>query len=83
VRCAVLLIVIWPLPQHFSGGVFEPWGFTVWIYVAFAWGIIGGIVIVVLPIIDFCKKGEGEVAAEKAAVEDATPAQASVQTASA
>jgi hypothetical protein len=49
---------LWPIPQHLSGGVFEPWGFTVWIFSAFIWGIVGGIVIIVLPIVDFMKIGK-------------------------
>ena len=50
------LIILWPVPQHLSGGVFEPWGFTVWVGAAFVWGIIGGLVIVIMPIMDFLKK---------------------------
>lgn len=50
------LIILWPVPQHLSGGVFEPWGFTVWVGAAFIWGILGGLVIVILPIMDFLKK---------------------------
>ena len=53
----LFLVVLWPIPQHLSGGVFEPWGFTVWIFSAFIWGIVGGIVIIVLPIVDFMKIG--------------------------
>jgi hypothetical protein len=71
----VFLIILWPLPQHFSGGVFEPWGFSVWIFAAFAWGIIGGIIIVVLPILDFVREKEEPVAPAAAAKEE--PEQAS------
>jgi Na+/proline symporter len=52
----VFLVILWPLPQHVSGGIFEPWGFSVWIGAAFLWGIIGGLVIIIMPIMDFMKK---------------------------
>ena len=31
------LVVFWPLPMHFSGGVFTSTGFTIWIVCAFSW----------------------------------------------
>ena len=54
----LFLVVLWPIPQHFSGGVFEPWGFSVWIASAFIWGIVGGLVIIIMPIVDFMKQGK-------------------------
>jgi Na+/proline symporter len=55
---SIFLVILWPIPQHFSGGVFEPWGFSVWIASAFIWGIVGGLVIIILPIVDFIKQGK-------------------------
>ena len=45
----IFLVVLWPLPMHFSGGVFTEGGFTVWIICAFVWATIGGLIIVILP----------------------------------
>jgi Na+/proline symporter len=59
----VFLIILWPLPQHVSGGIFEPWGFSVWIGAAFLWGIIGGLVIIIMPIMDFMKKPAAKASA--------------------
>ena len=52
----LILIIAWPIPMHLTKGVMGKGGFGVWIFVAFAWGIIGGVVIIVLPILDYVKK---------------------------
>ena len=44
------------IPMHLTKGVMGKGGFGIWIFVAFAWGIIGGVVIIVLPILDWVKK---------------------------
>merc|ERR1711939_419638 len=49
-------VVLWPIPMHLTQGVMGKGGFTIWIAVAFGWGIIGGVVIIVLPILDWVKK---------------------------
>jgi len=51
-----ILIILWPIPMHLTQGVMGKGGFTIWIAVAFGWGIIGGVVIIVLPILDWVKK---------------------------
>ena len=51
-----ILILAWPIPMHLTQGVMGKGGFTIWIAVAFGWGIIGGVVIIVLPILDWVKK---------------------------
>jgi hypothetical protein len=46
-----LLIIVWPLPMHFGGvGVFGKGRFTAWVAVEMMWAIIGGIVIIGLPL---------------------------------
>ena len=52
----LILIIAWPIPMHLTKGVMGKGGFGIWIFVAFAWGIIGGVVIIVLPILDWVKK---------------------------
>ena len=44
-----VLVILWPLPMHFIGGVFTEGGFTVWIVCAFVWAMIAAVVIIVLP----------------------------------
>jgi len=52
----LILVLFWPIPMHLTKGVMGKGGFTIWIAVAFAWGILGGVVIIVLPILDWVKK---------------------------
>jgi hypothetical protein len=44
-----VLIILWPLPMHFGGGVFSQGGFTFWVILEMVWAVSGGIVIIVLP----------------------------------
>eukprot|EP00929_Paragymnodinium_shiwhaense_P031739 TRINITY_DN17714_c1_g1_i1.p2 TRINITY_DN17714_c1_g1~~TRINITY_DN17714_c1_g1_i1.p2 ORF type:complete len:257 (+),score=81.03 TRINITY_DN17714_c1_g1_i1:77-772(+) len=46
----IVLLVLWPLPMHFATGVFGKGGFTVWVTLEMAWAIVGGIVIIGLPV---------------------------------
>eukprot|EP00971_Amphidinium_carterae_P029787 586255-Amphidinium_carterae.1 len=46
----VILLVLWPLPMHGAAGVFSEGGFTIWVTLELVWAIIGGIVIVGLPV---------------------------------
>merc|ERR1719401_953512 len=48
----IVLIVLWPLPMHYGGGVFSEGGFTVWVVLEILWALIGGIVIIFLPIVE-------------------------------
>jgi len=45
-----LLLVLWPLPMHGAAGVFGKGGFTAWVSLEIVWALIGGIVIIVLPV---------------------------------
>merc|ERR1719163_2712112 len=45
-----ILLVLWPIPMHFGAGVFSKGGFTVWVTLEMIWAIIGGIVIISLPV---------------------------------
>jgi hypothetical protein len=52
VGLTLILLVLWPLPMHYGGGVFSKGGFTFWVVVEMLWAIIGGIVIIGLPLIE-------------------------------
>ena len=45
-----LLLVLWPLPMHGAAGVFGKGGFTTWVALEIVWALLGGIVIIVLPV---------------------------------
>jgi len=44
-----VLLILWPIPMHFGGGVFSEGGFTVWVVLEIVWALVGGIVIISLP----------------------------------
>jgi hypothetical protein len=46
----VVLLVLWPLPMHASTGVFGKGGFTVWVTLEMIWSLVGGLVIIGLPV---------------------------------
>jgi Na+/proline symporter len=52
----LILVVAWPIPQHISGGVFTKGGFGVWIGVAFIWAMLGALVIIIMPPVEFLMK---------------------------
>jgi hypothetical protein len=60
-----ILLVLWPLPMHYGGGVFGEGGFSVWVTLEMIWAIIGGIVIIGLPVFETIK-GFGVAKKEKA-----------------
>merc|ERR1719478_2131894 len=64
----VVLLVLWPIPMHFGAGVFSKTGFTVWVTLEMVWAIIGGIVIISLPVyetvVSFKKAKQEKVARE-------------------
>jgi len=67
-----ILLVLWPLPMHYGGGVFSEGGFTFWVVLEMLWAIIGGIVIIGLPLTEtvmgfISAKKEREAQIEKAA----------------
>merc|ERR1712004_529100 len=45
----IILLVLWPLPMHYSTGVFGEGNFTAWVVVEMLWAIIGAVVIIFLP----------------------------------
>jgi len=48
----IILLVLWPLPMHGAAGVFSKGGFTVWIVLEILWAVVGGIVIIGLPVFE-------------------------------
>jgi hypothetical protein len=52
VGLTMILLVLWPLPMHYGGGVFSKGGFTFWVVVEMLWAIIGGIVIIGMPLME-------------------------------
>lgn len=46
----IVLLVLWPLPMHAATGVFGKGGFTVWVTLEMIWSLVGGIVIIGLPV---------------------------------
>ena len=49
------LVLIWPIPMFFSGYVFTKGFWIGWVVVCFIWGILAGLAIVCLPIIESAK----------------------------
>jgi len=50
-----VLLMLWPLPMHGVAGVFGKGGFTFWVVLEIAWALVGGIVIVTLPVYETMK----------------------------
>lgn len=50
-----VLLVLWPLPMHGAAGVFGKGGFTFWVVLQIGWALVGGIVIVTLPVYETVK----------------------------
>lgn len=46
----LVLLVLWPIPMHAATGVFDRGGFTAWVCIEIIWALIGGIVIICLPV---------------------------------
>merc|ERR1719353_1634718 len=45
-----ILVILWPLPMHIGGGVFNEGGLAIWVVLEILWAVIGGVVITVLPV---------------------------------
>jgi hypothetical protein len=45
-----ILLVLWPLPMHGAAGVFGKAGFGTWVGLEMVWALVGGIVIITLPV---------------------------------
>jgi len=46
----LVLLVLWPIPMHAATGVFGKGGFTMWVTLEMIWALLGGIVIIGLPL---------------------------------
>jgi Na+/proline symporter len=46
----LVLLVLWPIPMHASTGVFSKGGFTAWVAIEIIWALVGGILIICLPV---------------------------------
>ena len=44
-----ILVILWPLPMHIGGGVFNEGGLAIWVVLEILWAVIGGVVITVPP----------------------------------
>merc|ERR1712232_1267022 len=51
----IVLLVLWPIPMHAAAGVFSKGGFTFWVVLEILWALIGGIVIITLPVYETVK----------------------------
>jgi len=67
----LILLVLWPLPMHGAAGVFSKGGFTIWVVLEMLWAIIGGIVIIALPVYETVK-GFLDAKKKKAALDKAS-----------
>jgi SSS family transporter len=52
VALALVLVVVWPLPLYFSGYVFSPVMYYVWVAIAVVWASGSAAVIIALPILE-------------------------------
>jgi Na+/proline symporter len=60
----IFLCLIFPVGLYFSGMVFGSTMFTIWIAVFAGWCYIGGLVVMILPIVDFKKDLQAATAAK-------------------
>jgi hypothetical protein len=56
----IILLVLWPLPMHYGTGVFGEGSFSAWVAVEMIWAILGGAVIIILPLIELYKSFSGK-----------------------
>lgn len=85
----LVLLVLWPIPMHAITGVFGKGGFTVWVVLEIIWALVGGTVIISLPVyetyISFKQAKANKDNTDKSikkihAVMDVQPAQVDVST---
>jgi hypothetical protein len=72
----VFLCLLFPFSLYFSGMIFGATTFAVWIFVFMAWCFIGGITVIILPIVDFKKDVAAAAELKKAREADAKGADA-------
>merc|ERR1711959_196491 len=56
----ILLLVLWPIPMHVGTGVLSEGGFGAWVALEIIWALLGGITIIVLPLIELIKTFTGK-----------------------
>merc|ERR1719235_2480329 len=56
----ILLLVLWPIPMHVGTGVLSEGGFGAWVAVEIIWALLGGITIIILPLIELIKTFTGK-----------------------
>jgi len=69
----LVLLVLWPIPMHAATGVFGKGGFTMWVTLEMIWALLGGIVIIGLPLYETYasfKQAKAMLAQADAAVKD-------------
>jgi len=67
VAMTIIMLVVWPLPMHFSNAVFAEGGFIVWVASEMLWAIVAGIVIIGLPVYETVKSFKENKKAKEAA----------------
>merc|ERR1712224_1128187 len=55
----IFLLVLWPIPMHGSTGVLSESGFSTWVAFEILWALIGGLVIIIMPLIELIKTFTG------------------------
>ena len=55
----IIMLVLWPLPMHYATGVFGEGSFSAWVAVEMIWAILGGAVIIILPLIELLQSFRG------------------------
>merc|ERR1719428_88479 len=56
----IILLVLWPIPQHVGGGVMGEGSFGAWVAVEMIWAIIGAAVIIIMPLIELVRTFTGK-----------------------
>merc|ERR1712072_813832 len=56
----IFLLVLWPIPMHVSTGVLTEGGFGAWVAVEIIWALLGGVTIIILPLIELVRTFMGK-----------------------
>merc|ERR1711881_528782 len=56
----ILLLVLWPIPMHVGTGVLSEGGFGAWVAVEIIWALVGGLVIIIMPLIELVRTFTGK-----------------------
>merc|ERR550514_1246396 len=63
----IILLVLWPIPMHVGIGVLSDGGFGAWVAVEIIWALVGGLVIIIMPLVELIRTFTG---ADKAVFKD-------------